>query len=186
MKWREDSLENLNDCKIFTVQLSEQVSSDNKRAKFVVLDTPDWVNVIVPLRKGNGGIEFLMVRQFRHGSREITCEFPAGAIDGTETPEQAAARELREETGYEAERLTVIGSVCPNPAFMNNRVYTVLAENAVCRHNQDFDEHEYVETALVNADTVMNDMGTGEYDNGVMLMALFFYRRYMEEKKNKK
>ena len=183
MKWKEEKRTILNDCGIFTVNRSHRKSETGGEADFVVLDTPDWVNVVVPLKDKTANDAFLMVRQFRHGSMEVTCEFPAGAIDSGETPLEAAARELREETGYEAQTLKEIGSVCPNPAFMNNRVYTVLAENAVLRHEKEFDEHEYVETDIISCSEVERLMGSGEYDNGVMIMALYFYQKYMERKK---
>ncbi len=180
MKWIDQKLEVLNNCGIFTVTKVQRKSALNETGDFVVLDTPDWVNVISRTRDKNGIDCFLMVRQFRHGTGKITCEFPAGAIEKGESPEEAAERELREETGFTAEKYTVIGNVCPNPAFMNNRVYTVIAENIKQTHSQNFDRHEYVEIEYIPAEKAARLMGTNEYDNGVMLMALFFYKRYLE------
>jgi ADP-ribose diphosphatase len=54
--------------------------------------------------------EFILVRQFRPALRRSTIEFPAGSIEEGESPEEAAARELLEETGYRAGTLRVLGS----------------------------------------------------------------------------
>ena len=54
--------------------------------------------------------KIILVRQFRHAIRRTTLEFPAGAIDGLESPEKAAARELFEETGYRSSRLLFLAS----------------------------------------------------------------------------
>ena len=95
---------------------------------FVVLDTPCWANVVPVTAEGN----VVLIRQYRHGIRAVTLEIPGGMIDGDESPETAAARELREETGYEAQRIRLLGRVLPNPAIQNNWCYLFAAEG--CRH----------------------------------------------------
>jgi 8-oxo-dGTP pyrophosphatase MutT (NUDIX family) len=90
------------------------------------VETPDWVNVIAVTDKGN----VALIRQYRHGTREVTVEIPGGMVEQNEPPLQAARRELAEETGYTAEHWEQIGVVEPNPAFQTNRTYTFLARQA--------------------------------------------------------
>ena len=70
---------------------------------YYVLDYPDWVQVIAIDADEN----LVVIRQYRHGAGRLTLEIPSGCIDASDAdPIAAAARELREETGYAAERLT--------------------------------------------------------------------------------
>ncbi|MEM7518969.1 MAG: NUDIX hydrolase, partial [Planctomycetota bacterium] len=90
----------------------------------LVLETRDWVNVVARTPEG----DFILVRQFRFGTREITTEIPGGVIDPGEEHAETAPRELREETGYTSSKWTYLGSVRPNPAFHDNRCHHWLAE----------------------------------------------------------
>ena len=65
----------------------------------------------------------LMVRQYRYAIGQELLEIPAGKIDPGETPEQCAARELVEETGYRAGKLTELGVVYPIAAYSSETQY---------------------------------------------------------------
>ena len=119
-----------------------------------------------------------MVRQFRHGSGEITVEFPSGMIDSGEAPEAAARRELLEETGCTAGQLIHIGSVNPNPAFMNNKLHTFVALGLEKVSDLDLDDMEILEVEEMALAQVLDDAGGGEYDNGILLVALQWLARW--------
>jgi ADP-ribose pyrophosphatase len=59
----------------------------------------DAIQILAILDKPTGP-EVLLEKQFRPPTGKVVVEFPAGMVDEGETPEQAAIRELREETGY--------------------------------------------------------------------------------------
>lgn len=65
----------------------------------------DAIQILAILEKPSGP-EVLLEKQFRPPTGKIVVEFPAGMVDEGETPEQAAVRELREETGYVGEVIT--------------------------------------------------------------------------------
>lgn len=95
--------------------------------EFVVIDAPDWVNVVPVTEDG----QIVLIRQYRHGIRDVSLEIPGGIIDPHESPEAAAERELHEETGYAARKIRKLGRVSPNPAIEGNHQHMFLAEG--CR-----------------------------------------------------
>ncbi len=89
--------------------------------------------------------KLLMVRQYRNALERETIEIPAGGLNGREEPtKQAAARELREETGYISDDLEFLTSIYTTVAFCNEKIDIYLAEGLKNRGNQDLDEDEYV------------------------------------------
>lgn len=125
--WTKTGSEYLGDFRIFRIRADSSRSPRTGNVhRFFVLESPDWVNVIPLTPAGT----VIMIRQFRHGTEDVTLEVPGGMVDADDgDPAVSAARELREETGYEAEAITHLGSVAPNPAFLNNRCHSYLARN---------------------------------------------------------
>ena len=168
---------------IFDIKEVQRISPDDKQARFVIVEAPKWVTMIPWYIGEDGEAYFKMVRQFRHGSGQITIEFPAGTVDEDENVLLAGLRELKEETGCEpAQEPVLIGNVSPNPAFMNNRVWFYAVEGLVCSGAQDLDEHEHLDILDIPVRQVLDSMGTGEYDNGIMMIAQAFFLRYAAQK----
>lgn len=141
---------------------------------FFVMESSSWVNII-PLTP-NGDV--VMVRQYRHGTREITLEIPGGLVEHKDDPEAAALRELREETGYTAAAAMPLGYVHPNPAIQNNRCYTFLARDCVPAGGLQQDEKEDIEVVLVPLSDVPRLIREGVVTHSLVIAA--FYRYYME------
>ena len=178
LAWTEISREKVYETSIFDLYKIERRASSGKRGSFVIVDSPDWVNVVPVLKDGEGRDCFLMVRQYRQGGQCLTLEFPGGLIDPGETPRAAAARELREETGYEAESLIYAGRINPNPAFMSNWCSTFIAGGLTRTSEQDLDENEIVDYELVPVAELERDMGTGIHTHAIMVVALFWYEKW--------
>src|SRR5262245_27824962 len=92
--WQVLGTEALHDCRVFRVRraLVRSPSSGDAHSFFSIEADP-WVNVVPVTADGH----VVMVRQYRHGSREVTLEIPGGIVDPGEDPAVAAARELSEE-----------------------------------------------------------------------------------------
>ena len=168
---------------IFDIQSVRRASTDGRVGEFVELNAPLWATVIPWFRNEQGIPMFIMVRQYRHGSDSVTIEFPAGTIDAGEDPETAAKRELLEETGCEpVGNMYEIGSISPNPAFMNNRVWFYFVEGVRNVGEQHLDEHEQLDILTVPVKEVLASMGTGQYDNGIMMIAQAFFLRFAQNR----
>jgi ADP-ribose pyrophosphatase len=177
LRWTERSRELLARCGVFDLYRSRRAAPDGREGDFHVLEAPDWVNVVPVVRDPARGPCFLMVRQHRHGADMVTTEFPAGLVEPGEDPRAAAARELAEETGQRAGRLTVIGRVASNPAFMDNWCTTFLAEEIAPVSGASQDALELLETRLVPVRELLEQAGTGEYVNSLVVVALAWFLR---------
>ncbi len=176
--WKDLERRKLQSCRIFDLYEVKRLSPVGRERGFYLLHAPDWITVI-PVLKNEAGEEcFLMVEQFRHGSSNLTMEFPAGIVDHGESPETAALRELTEETGYSAGKIVSLGAVSPNPAFMDNRTHTFAAFDLELSGEQNLDDDEFIHFHILPAAVVQAEMGTGRYSNGVMMTALAFYNRW--------
>jgi 8-oxo-dGTP pyrophosphatase MutT (NUDIX family) len=138
---------------------------------FYIIESEDWINVI-PFAADD---QVVMIKQYRHGARKVTLEIPGGLVDPGDTPEKAAARELWEETGYQAEELVKIGVVNPNPALFNNRCYTFVARNARKMHDPMPDQTEDIEVVLIPLIEIPNLISKGEIDHAMVITAFYWY-----------
>ncbi|HUI71166.1 MAG TPA: NUDIX hydrolase [Spirochaetia bacterium] len=177
LRWKELSRRRVTSHSLFDLHVAERTSTTGARGEFLILSAPDWVNVVAVVTNAAGEDCFLMVRQYRHGANVITTEFPAGLVEPGEDPREAAERELREETGYRAGRMTLIGRVSPNPAFMTNWCSTYLAEELRRVGEKSLDELEQLETVLVPVALVGEKIGTGELINSLVTVAYLWYTR---------
>jgi len=185
LTWTETNRKKVFDCKIFSVWESNCKSpkhslnpqnNDGQTQPFSVIEAKDWA-IVIPVIETEEGKKFLMVWQWRHGSQCLSLEFPGGVFEPGENPEEAAARELYEETGYKPQLIKKIGEFSPNPAIMSNKVHFFLAENLTDTGKQELDEDEYVDIELVDEKEVIQGMGREPYVHALMGTALALYTK---------
>lgn len=113
--------------------------------------TSGAVVIVATLKPSN---EILLVRQFRPPTHNYVIEFPAGLIDSGESPEVAAIRELKEETGYSGEIVKILPTAYSSPGLSSETVTVIYMEiDELTEENQlletNFDDGEDVETFKV-------------------------------------
>lgn len=168
--WPKLRSQPLGNFRVFTLRQDFKVSPrTGKEHDFFVLDCVNWVNVIAltPDR------QIVMVEQFRHGSETVELEVPGGVMDRADaSPLVTAARELREETGFEGDAPRLIGSVWANPAIMSNTCYTALVENCELKHSLEFDSGEDIVTRLVPLAEIPGLISSGKIRHSLVVVAL--------------
>lgn len=134
-----------------------------------VVHMVDWL-LTVPITMDG---KLVLVRQYRHGSRLPSLEFPGGLHDtAAEGPERGAARELAEETGYGGGALCLLGEMWPQPALLSNRVWIYLAQGVRQIHAPRPDAGEDIEVVLLDPDDLASRVASGEMNNAMTVTAL--------------
>lgn len=112
-----------------------------------------------------------LVKNARYSVGKTLLEVPAGTIDAGESPDVTAPRELREETGYNAGRITRIAEWWVSPGVMNERMYLYLCED-LTPGQTDLQADESLESVVVTWDEALAMVGDGRIDDAKSMLAI--------------
>lgn len=140
----------------------------------------EWINhpgacAVVPLTD-NG--ETILLRQFRYGPRRMFWEVPAGKIDPGEAIETTAIRELQEETGMKAGKITKIGHYYGGIGYTNEIIHVYLAEE-LKPVKAETDSDEFLQPVYLPFAMALDMLDNGEIDESKTIIALTMARRYL-------
>ncbi len=125
---------------------------------YYVLERPDAA-IIFPLTDDG---DVVLVRQYRHAIERVELGLPAGLVEEGEEPEEAARRELLEETGYAGGDWESLGSVASSPSLKDNWAYLFLARGVAREAAPAPDEYERVEVVRVAVGDLRSRIRAGE------------------------
>lgn len=182
--WKKLDSQQLADYRIFKVWQDKRLSPRTGREhNFFILDAGDWINVIPVTPEG----KVVLIHQFRHGTGKVTLEIPGGMVDDEDgDPAVAARRELLEETGYAAGEVIHIGSVAPNPAFLNNQCHTYLALGAHWVQTPQFDGAEDIAVEEFDLAEVPDLIRNGRITHALVIAAFYHLDRYRGKNEDQK
>ncbi|MDE5729724.1 MAG: NUDIX hydrolase [Clostridia bacterium] len=116
----------------------------------------------------------LLVKQFRYLYGKEIYEIPAGKLEKGENPKDAAARELREETGYVANDLKPFLKIFPTPGYTDEIIHVYLAK-CCGLGSQQLDKGEFLNVNLIKIEEVLKMIESGEICDSKTLSAIYKY-----------
>ena len=125
---------------------------------YYIIERPDAA-IIFPLTAGG---EVVLVNQYRPPLETMELGLPAGLVEDGEKPEEAARRELSEETGYTGGAWEPLGAVASSPSLKDNWAYLFLARSVEETMRPDPDEHELVEVVRVPVKELLDLVHSGK------------------------
>lgn len=114
--------------KIFRLDRDTVRFPDGSEAEMDMIRHPG-ASAIVPFMNDPEGEDpqILLLRQYRYAAGGYIYEVPAGRLDGDESPEHCAVRELKEETGCTAERMEPLFTMFTTPGFTDEKIHVFMA-----------------------------------------------------------
>lgn len=134
---------------------------------------------IVPLTTD---MEVIMIRQFRYPTKGTLIEIPAGVLAEGEEPRECALRELEEETGYSAGKLTPLGAVHTSPGVCTEKIHLYLAEE-LHKGSQDLEHGEVIEPHAVKFEDALDMISSGEITDAKSICGLLLAAKAVSERR---
>ena len=159
---------------VFGVRRDEVLEPGGIRTTREVVTHPGSV-VILPLLPDG---RILLVRQYRHATRQFLWELVAGRIERGENPRQAAARELLEETGYRAKRYRLFLDIFPTPGFLEERMYILLAQGLTSGDARP-EEDEKISSRVFSRSQLRQMIRRGKLRDAKTIAGLLYYFSFL-------
>ena len=142
--------------------------------------TREWIKhpgavCIVPiLPDGN----LCLIRQYRYGPRAEFIEIPAGKLDAGEDPLVCANRELEEEIGYSAGKLTFLTNIHPAIGFSNEKMWMYLAEDLILS-KQNLDQDEFLELYPLSVNEAIDLISQGKITDVKTVIGILWLDKFL-------
>ena len=167
-KWRKISSRHILDHPRMQLVEDEVELPSGKKIQYLRQEYSGRGGVIVICRKGD---KILVQREYSYPVDEILWQFPGGKIETDETPEQAATRELAEESGIKAENAKCIGWFYPDNRRTNARLFVVECDYVTDDEKARPDDTEFIESEWIENGQISQMIRRGEVRNYAMLAA---------------
>ena len=167
-KWRKISSRHILDHPRMQLVEDEVELPSGKKIQYLRQEYSGRGGVIVICRKGD---KILVQREYSYPVDEILWQFPGGKIEAAETPEQAATRELAEESGIKAENAKCIGWFYPDNRRTNARLFVVECDYVTDDEKARPDDTEFIESEWIENGQISQMIRHGEVRNYAMLAA---------------
>lgn len=166
--------------KVFGIRRDEVIEPSGVRATREVITHPGSVVVLPVLPDG----QVLLIQQYRYAARDYLWELVAGRIDTGETPDQAATRELIEETGYRAAKFCIFLELFPSPGFLEEKMFLYVAEGLTPGQASPEDDEKIISRAF-NHQQLEGMLRKRKVRDAKSVAGILFYLRFLAEDKHR-
>lgn len=157
--------------RIINLRVDEvEVSRNGHQAKREVVEHDSAVAILACDGEGR----LLFVRQFRYPLGAELLEIPAGLMEAGEDPQEAAQRELREETGYRAKKWSKLPPIWTTPGFSDEKIHLFFVEDLEWAPLEQ-DEDEDISLVRMNEDEARSLLDSSEAQDAKTMFALAWY-----------
>jgi ADP-ribose pyrophosphatase len=160
--------------KVFGVRRDEVIEPGNLRVTRDVITHSGSVVLLPVLEDG----KILMIQQYRYAARQYLWELVAGRVDQGESVKKAAARELKEETGYKARRFSEFLEVFPSPGFLEERMHILLAEGLTAGKAEPEADEKIISRAF-KVNELVGMMQNGELRDAKSIAGILYYLTFL-------
>lgn len=175
-RWEKKSSRKVAESTLFTLSEDNVVLPDGTEKTYTMLDLPDFAGVLPVLDD-----ELIMVKNYRYPIDEMVLELPAGFIDEGETPEEAAGRELEEETGFVLEKCEKLCEYHP-VASLNDQEAHLFVGEAKKGGEVDHDEGEDIEVIMLSIKETYEMLERNEISHPHTVIALYKAEHLLKDK----
>ena len=119
-----------------------------------------------------------LIKQYRYALKRVMVELPAGKLHEMENSEKCALRELEEEIGFKANKLTFLTKIHPAIGFANEEISIYLAEELV-KTESKLDGDEFLELMPTTLEHSMNLIRSGKITDVKTIIGLMWFKIYL-------
>jgi len=155
-----------------------EFSNGEKRVYERIASRGNGAVLIIPIRANSAGDdEILLIREYCVGTERYELGFPKGKVEAGEEILHAANREIMEEVGYQAEKLTVLKKLSLAPSYMGHLTHIVLAED-LSERREEGDEPEELEVVPWKVSEIDALLERDDFAEGRSVAALYLMKYY--------
>ncbi|MDR2429125.1 MAG: NUDIX hydrolase [Candidatus Margulisbacteria bacterium] len=163
-------------CRIFNLYEDEITLPNGQKTVQTRIDHKPSVAIVAL----NAKKEVLLISQYRGAIQSELLEIPAGSVDhGGEKPEEAARRELAEETGFGARQLTLLFEGYSLPGYCNEYMHYYLAEELFPQKLQP-DADECIEVKPMPLDAALRLLNEGRLTDAKTALGLLLTAKHLK------